>query len=185
MPAKAAGTAETTPANAKEKATPGEKLPGGKSPLNAAPNVGEKTPLGIKPNSAAAPANGEKPMKPEPLNAPKAEEKLPAETAPKGSAKLPEAEKARRKDLAPNGAEKPQGLGKLQEPKKPGESKKPEKPEKPQGLLTSPGGAKPTDRAMSAGPARPERAAASERKPPRAGGKEQECGKPGKPACPR
>ena len=247
VPAKAAGAAEITPANAplknEEKAKPGEKLPGGKQPLNAAPNAEEKTLPGMKPNGAAAPANGEKPvkpgplnapkaeeklpagtapkgasklpeaekpprkelepngaekpMKPEPLNAPKAEEKLPAGTAPKGASKLPEAEKPPRKELEPKGAEKPQGAEKSQEmekpraqqgPKKAGEPKKtgkPEKPEKPQGLLTPPGGAKPMDRAMSAGPARPERAVAAERKPPRPGGKEPECGKPGRPACPR
>ena len=103
VPAKAAGTAATVPNAEENQRKPGEPL------------------------------NGEKPIKAEPLNNPKAEEKLPGAATPPGG-KQPGAEKPVRGELTPN--KEPIKAEPLNNPKAeeklPGAPGKPEKPVRPE-----------------------------------------------------
>jgi hypothetical protein len=164
VPAKAAGSAESPPNGApkqEQKLPAGVKPPAGEpvapgSSPNGGLKPGEKAPQGTagQPNAPAQLPNGalkqnlpgEKPIKPEPLNTPKIEPKLPVAPAPSpspvqqpnGASKLQE----KLPGASPNGAIKPPGF---------------EKPALPKGLERQPGVERPQP------PAAPGLAPATER----------------------
>ena len=200
VPAKAPGAALAVPTTGPAGQPP---APNAEKP-NAQQKLPAEKPLGALPAQPAQPLNeakpaeklpprekplGEAPVKPEPLNVPKAQENLPAgEAAPGKKPPVPEKRKQLEKPQGmiekPQGFEKPPGAGpapgaaakaqeKLPARAMDGGSPKPPGLERPIGPALAP-------KAVPKGPP-----GVAERKPPRPEDKKLACGRPGLPPCPK